>query len=159
MMQRIFSRYQWSSIDKTTYSISNKVLRYSIVKSPIEMLRVLVRHDPSIVSLSGKCQRILLDQVVHSIQISWMHISVFVLDKAGFEWDFLFSMLHTTLYSRSSSKRDEISYSIINVWKNFLKRSLYFSFLMVIISKLLHVHFKILEFFKFIYFIKIIWNL
>lgn len=30
MMQRIFSRYQWSSIDKTTYSVSNKVLRYSI---------------------------------------------------------------------------------------------------------------------------------
>lgn len=117
------------------------------------MSRVLDGHDPSIVSLSGKCQRILLDQVVHSIQISWMHISVFVLDKARFEWDFLSSMLHTTLYSRFQVARDEISHSIINIWKKIFKKKFIFFFLIVIIiSKLLYVHFKVLEFFKFIFY-------
>lgn len=132
MMQRIFSRYQWSSIDKTTYSVSNKVLRYSIGQreTPIEIgSRVLVWNDPSIVSLSSKCQRILLDQVVQSIQISWMHISVFVLDKARFEWDFLFSMLHTTLYSLSTSTKWNFSFNYKYIYKKkILKRSLYFSF-------------------------------
>lgn len=63
-----------------------------------------------------------------------------------------FSLCCIPLSILDQMQQDEISDSIINVWKNFLKRDLYIFFYGTIILKLLYVRFRILEFFKFIFY-------
>lgn len=59
---------------------------------------------------------------------------------------------HHSLFSISSSTRWNFSFNNKYMKKIFKKKFIFFFLMIIIISKLLYVHFKVLEFFKFIFY-------